>query len=210
MDKHQIMIAQNLFRVFLFFSLSLSLAAQPKLPKEPNLPNVIGSEKKEDRDARGDTREQKTIVQNLTLCDGRTVRGEGTILTEGIQFIHVKDGIEYKKKLKMEEIESIRIETWELKQKKEEKKGISFEAMPKKIRIRARSGESYYKESGLADLKLLNLEIKNNNGAATLYSYWIDLRYPNGTWFSGLPAIKNDGLVRDDCLKDVVRLIEWE
>jgi hypothetical protein len=213
MDKRQSMIYPNLFRLFLVF-LCLSsfhiLSADPKAPKEPTPPTIGGEEKKEDRDARGDLREKRTAVQILTLCDGRTIRGEAEGMGEGFQFSHLKDGIEYKKKLKWDEVESIKIDSWELKQKKEEKKGISFEAMPKRVRIRTRNGEIFYKDSGLADIKLLNLSVKNNNGMATVFSYWIDLQYPNGTWFSGLPKLKNETLVREECFKDVVRMMEWE
>ncbi|MDZ4725512.1 MAG: hypothetical protein SH817_05115 [Leptospira sp.] len=201
------------YRVFLIlFTLSLPtfLYADPKLPKDPTLPQMPVEEKKDERDARGEIREKRTNVQTLTLCDGRTIRGEGEVLGEGFTLVHTKDGIEYRKKLKWEEIESIKIDSWELKQKKEEKKGISFEAFPKKVRIRTRNGEVFYKDTGLADLKLLNLSIKNNNGSANVFSYWIDLRYTNGSWFSGLPQMKGESLVREDCFKDVVRMIEWE
>ncbi len=202
-----------LFRLFLslvFISSICILSADPKPPKEPSLPLLLGEEKKEDRDARGDLKEKRNSVQTLTLCDGRTLRGEAEGMGEGFTFQHLKDGIEYKKKLKWDEVESIKIDSWELKQKKEEKKGISFEAMPKRVRIRTRNGEVFYKESGLADIKLLNLTIKNNNGTATVFSYWIDLQYPSGAWFSGLPKLKNESMIREDCLKDVVRLMEWE
>lgn len=207
------MICPNLFRVFLtllFLSIPVILDSEPKAPKEPTLPSVSGEEKKEDRDARGETREKRNSVQTLTLCDGRTVRGESEGMGDGFHFVHWKDGIEYKKKLKWDEVESIKIDSWELKQKKEEKKGISFEALPKRVRIRTRNGEVFYKDSGLADIKLLNLTVKNNNGTATVFSYWIDLKYPNGSWYSGLPQLKGDSLVREDCFKDVVRVIEWE
>ncbi len=209
------MIHPNRFRLFLWililqicnFNL---LFSDPKPPKEPTSPTVGTEDKKEDRDARGDVREKKTAVQSLTLCDGRTLRGEAEGMGEGFQFSHLKDGIEYKKKLKWDEVESIKIDSWELKQKKEEKKGISFEAVPKRVRIRTKNGEVYYKDSGLADIKLLNLSIKNNNGTATVFSYWIDLKYPNGSWFSGLPPLKGESLLREECYKDVVRMIEWE
>jgi hypothetical protein len=213
MDKRQSMICPNLFRLFLLlFCLSSVnyLRAEPKPPREPSLPSIGSDDKKEDRDARGDLREKRTAVQTLTLCDGRTIRGEAEGMGEGFQFTHLKEGIEYKKKLKWEEVESVKIDSWELKQKKEEKKGISYEAFPKRVRIRTKNGEIFYKDSGLADIKLLNLSVKNNNGTATVFSYWIDLKYPNGSWFSGLPHLKGDSLLREECYKDVVRMIEWE
>ncbi len=203
-----IRLNQNRLFLILLITFSFPLWADPKLPKEPLSPGFPGEEKKEDRDARGDTK--RSVVQTLTLCDGRTVRGETEGLGTGISFQHLRDGIEYKKTLKWEEVESVRIDSWELKQKKEEKKGISYEALPKKVRIRTRSGETFYKETGLSDLKLLNLVIQNQNGTANLFTYWIDLKFENGAWYSGLPALKKEGLVREDCLKDVVRMIEWE
>lgn len=68
----------------------------------------------------------------------------------------------------------------------------------------------FYKETGVSDLKLLNIEIKNNNGETTLFSFWVDLKYPDGKWYSGLPSLKPNQEFREDCLKDVVKMIEWE
>lgn len=213
MGKRQSMISPNLFRLFLLSILLFPiyiLSSEPRAPKDPTLPTSPSEGKKDDRDARGDLREKKTSVQTLTLCDGRTIRGEADGMGEGFQFSHLKDGIEYKKKLKWEEVESVKIDSWELKQKKEEKKGISFEARPKRVRIRTKNGEIFYKDTGLADINLLNLSVKNNNGTATLFSYWIDLKFPTGSWYSGLPPIKGESLIREECYKDVVRMIEWE
>ncbi|MDF3820026.1 hypothetical protein P3G55_08960 [Leptospira sp. 96542] len=200
----------SLLRLFLCLPLVLifqTLSGEPRLPKEPNAPVLNFEEKKEEKPA---NEKKEFVVLNLTLCDGRTVRGESPSSIETISFEHNKDGILYKKKLNLGELGSIKIDSWELKQKREEKKGMSFEVVPKKIRIRTKAGETFYKDTGLADLKLLNFEIKNNNGVAILYSYWIDLKYPDGSWYSGLPAVKNNALTREDCLKDVVRMVEWE
>ena len=180
------------------------------MPKEPSLPSVPNEESKEPRTARGDKDSGESKVLNLTLCDGRTVRGESTSGSQTIFFEHTKDGILYKKKLSSNELDSIKIDSWELKLKREEKKGTTYEALPKKIRIRTKNGEVFYKETGLSDLKLLNIEIKNNNGETTLFTYWVDLKFPDGKWYSGLPDPKGDPLVREDCLKDVVRMMEWE
>lgn len=183
---------------------------EPRMPKEPNLPSIPNEESKEPRNARGDKDSGDPKALNLTLCDGRTVRGESTSGSQTMFFEHTKDGILYKKKLTIAELDSIKIDSWELKLKREEKKGTTYEVIPKKIRIRTKNGEVFYKETGVSDLKLLNIEIKNNNGETTLFTYWVDLKFPDGKWYSGLPATKSDPLTREDCLKDVVRLIEWE
>lgn len=204
------MICPNRFRVFLllFFAANI-LFAQPKAPQEPTSPKIPGEQRLEERNVRGEVTEAN-VIRTITLCDGRTLRGQTKEQNDGFSFLHTKDGIEYKKQLKWSEVQMIKIDSWELKQKKEEKKGITYEALPKKIRIRTKQGEFFYKESGLADLKLLSLSIENQNGVATVYSYWVDLLYPNQTWYSGLPNPKGDKLVREDCYKDVVRMIEWE
>ncbi|TGM38098.1 hypothetical protein [Leptospira biflexa] len=213
MDKGQNMDYLLRLRLFLwlgalgFFSPSYG---EPRMPKEPSLPSVPNEESKEPRNARGDKDSGESKVLNLTLCDGRTVRGESTSGSQTIFFEHTKDGILYKKKLSSNELDSIKIDSWELKLKREEKKGTTYEALPKKIRIRTKNGEVFYKETGIGDLKLLNIEIKNNNGETTLFTYWVDLKFPDGKWYSGLPTIKADYLVREDCLKDVVRMMEWE
>jgi hypothetical protein len=38
----------------------------------------------------------------------------------------------------------------------------------------------------------------------------VDLKYPDGKWYSGLPTLKPNQEYREDCLKDVVKMIEWE
>ncbi|EMY70825.1 hypothetical protein [Leptospira vanthielii] len=213
MDKGQNMENFIRLRLFLwvgtlgFFS---PVLGEPRLPKEPNLPSLPMEESKEPRNARGEKDSTEPRVINLTLCDGRTVRGESSSGSQSMSFEHSKDGILYKKKLTVSELDSVRIDSWELKQKREEKKGITYEVVPKKIRIRTRNGEVFYKETGVSDLKLLNIEIKNNNGETTLFSYWVDLKYPDGKWYSGLPMIKQDQGTREDCLKDVVKMVEWE
>lgn len=200
-------------RLFLWFGTLGFLSpafGEPRIPKEPSLPSLPSEETKEPRNARGDKDSGEPKVLNLTLCDGRTVRGESSSGSQSIFFEHTKDGILYKKKLNVNELDSIKMDTWELKLKREEKKGTTYDVVPKKIRIRTKNGEVFYKETGVSDLKLLNIEIKNNNGETTLFTYWVDLKFPDGKWYSGLPATKGDPLVREDCLKDVVRMIEWE
>ncbi|EOQ89218.1 hypothetical protein LEP1GSC202_1806 [Leptospira yanagawae serovar Saopaulo str. Sao Paulo = ATCC 700523] len=183
---------------------------EPRIPKEPNLPTMPNDESKEPRNARGEKESAESKVLNVTLCDGRTVRGESTSGSQTIHFEHTKDGILYKKKLNVNELDSIKIDSWEFKLKREEKKGTTYEVLPKKIRIRTKNGEVFYKETGLSDLKLLNIEIKNNNGETTVFTYWVDLKFPDGKWYSGLPMTKSDVSFREDCLKDVVKMIEWE
>ncbi|MCW7464789.1 hypothetical protein ND810_06405 [Leptospira levettii] len=183
---------------------------EPRMPKDPSLPSLPNEETREPRNARGEKESGETKVLNLTLCDGRTVRGESTSGSQTIFFEHTKDGILYKKKLTIAELDSIKIDSWELKSKREEKKGTTYEVLPKKIRIRTKNGETFYKETGVSDLKLLNIEVKNNNGETTLFTYWVDLKFPDGKWYSGLPSAKGDQSFREDCLKDVVRMIEWE
>lgn len=197
------------WHLFLFWVLPIvGLHTEPKLPKEPNLPVISGES--EPRNARGETETKETRVLSLTLCDGRTVRGEGSVAKGPLVFEHQKEGILYKKKLNPNELESIRIDSWELKLKSEDKKGTSFEVLPKQIRIRTRNGEIYYKDTGLQDLKLLSVDIQNQNGETKLFSYWMDLRYPDGKWYSGLPQLKPGKSLREECLKDVIRLFEWE
>ncbi|TGL22368.1 hypothetical protein EHQ46_06545 [Leptospira yanagawae] len=213
MDKGQNMDYLLRMRLFLwlgtlcFFSPAFG---EPRIPKEPNLPTMPNDESKEPRNARGEKESAESKVLNVTLCDGRTVRGESTSGSQTIHFEHTKDGILYKKKLNVNELDSIKIDSWEFKLKREEKKGTTYEVLPKKIRIRTKNGEVFYKETGLSDLKLLNIEIKNNNGETTVFTYWVDLKFPDGKWYSGLPMTKSDVSFREDCLKDVVKMIEWE
>lgn len=70
---------------------------EPRIPKEPNLPTMPNDESKEPRNARGEKESAESKVLNVTLCDGRTVRGESTSGSQTIHFEHTKDGILYKK-----------------------------------------------------------------------------------------------------------------
>ncbi len=199
-----------LFLSLVFIGIPFKANSEPISPKEPSLPNFIS----ESRDARGDkpSTNPASIRKNVavTLCDGREVKGFLDFKNEGLTFAHVKDGISYKKKISWNELYSIRIESWEMKPKKEDKKGQPYDLIPARVRLQMKSGEKYIKETGVADFQFLNLTIENANGQAQLFTYWVDLRYPNGSWFSGLSLTGNSESQREDCLKDVVRSVVME
>ena len=198
------------FGVFSMVTLLSPLQSEPNPPKEPTLPNFIS----ETRDARGDKPSSNAPVTrknvSVTLCDGREVKGFLDLRNDGLQFSHTKEGIQYKKRIGWNELYSIRIESWELKPKTEDKKGIPFDLLPSRIRLQTKTGERYFKENGVADFQFLNLTIENANGQAQLFTYWVDLKYPNGTWFSGLPPLPGAETFREDCFKDVVRSVVLE
>ncbi|MCE9499337.1 MAG: hypothetical protein K8R21_02365, partial [Leptospira sp.] len=192
-----------IFIFYLFALLPLSLLSidspkNPKLPDEPVLNSPADS-----RDSRGE-KEKKAMSLSLRLCDGREVRGEWSFGKEELSFSHFKEGIAYSKKLKLSEIASLRILSWEMKKIRKQKDGVSYELLPKRVTLTVKTGERFLRDS-LANTEFLNVIIVNENGSAKFYSYWMDLMYENGKWFSSLSAIKS--LEREDCHPDVIREI---
>ncbi|MCX8000125.1 MAG: hypothetical protein N3A69_14425 [Leptospiraceae bacterium] len=58
----------------------------------------------------------------------------------------------------------------------------------------------------MPSLEFQKLSIQNENGTANLYTYWVDLQYHNGKWFTGLSQPKQN--IQEECLADVIKMIE--
>ena len=94
-----------------------------------------------------------------------------------------KDGIKYDKKLRITGIKQIKILSWELKKGKKTKEGTTYQTSPSRVQIQNTNAETFLVK-GLQDTEFLNLSISNQNGIAKLYTFWVDLQYENGNWFS--------------------------
>jgi hypothetical protein len=188
------------------FIMAFSLfAVEP--PKEPTLPSVELAEKVDapKKDSKKD-KSVKTISVTAKLCDSRQVTGNIDYEKEEIFFQHIKDGIKYDKKMRITEIKQIKIVSWELKKGKKVKDGITYQALPAKVQITTVSAENFIVK-GLQETEFQNLNISNQNGVAKLYTFWFDLQYENGSWFSKLSSIS--GTEREDCHVDVIRTIQF-
>lgn len=190
---------------FVFLSANSILPIEP--PKEPALPVVeladkVNASKKETKKDKN----VKTASVTVKLCDSRQVTGNIEYEKEEIFFQHTKDGIKYDKKLRITEIKQIRVMSWEFKKGKKVKDGTTYQVMPSKVQISTESSENFIVK-GLQDTEFLNLNISNQNGNAKLYTFWLDLQYENGSWFSKLPSISANE--REDCFADVIRTLQF-
>ena len=176
-------------------------------PKEPTVPSVELADKVDTpkKDSKKD-KNTKSASVTVKLCDGRQVVGNIEYEKDEIFFQHLKDGIKYDKKMRITEIKQLKVLSWELKKGKKVKDGTTFQVSPSKVQITNNSAENFILK-GLQDTEFLNLNVSNQNGIAKLYTFWLDLQYENGTWFSKLPTV--NGIEREDCYADVIRIIQF-
>ncbi len=187
------------------FAVNSILPIEP--PKEPIPPTVELAEKVDS--PRKDSKKEKNVKTasvTVKLCDGRQVTGSIEYEKEEILFQHLRDGIKYDKKMRITEIKQIKILSWDLKKGKKVSDGITYRASPAKVQITNASVENFILK-GLQDTEFQNLNISNQNGIAKLYTFWFDLQYENGSWFSKLSSIS--GSEREDCHADVIRTIQF-
>ncbi|MBK7058109.1 MAG: hypothetical protein KBF99_04535 [Leptospiraceae bacterium] len=181
------------------------LSVEP--PKEPTAPSVELADKVDTpkKDSKKD-KNTKSASVTVKLCDGRQVAGNIEYEKDEIFFQHLKDGIKYDKKMRIMEIKQLKVLSWELKKGKKVKDGTTFQISPSKVQITNNSAENFILK-GLQDTEFLNLNVSNQNGIAKLYTFWLDLQYENGTWFSKLSTV--NGIEREDCHADVIRVIQF-
>lgn len=191
---------------FILFQTSSIYSTEP--PKEPIPPTVELMDKPSESSSKDHKKEKnlKTAAVTVKLCDGRQVNGTIEYEKEIIFFQHIKDGIKYDKQMRITEIKQIKILSWELKKGKKVKDGYTYQTSPLKVQITGANAENF-QIKGLQDTEFLNLKVSNQNGIAKLYTYWMDLQYTNGSWYSKLSTIS--GTERDDCHSDVIRVIQF-
>ena len=191
--------------IILFFQFSMLLSTdtpivEPTNPITPTPPSIPDQPKKEKKG-------KKQIDILLKLCDGREVSGRIEYNKEDLVFQHEKEGIKYTKKIQMQSIKQIYILNYISKQVKKTKDGTAFQFDPGELEITLKDND-IFKISNLNTSEFQKMELQNSNGSTTLYSYWIDLLFESGKWYSKLPPIK--GNQRVDCHPDVIRMIRFE
>ena len=110
----------------------------------------------------------------------------------------------YEKKIKISDIKKIYIESWQGKKDKKVKGGLTYRFEPFELTILSRDGDNF-KVSGSNFIGFDKITLTNSYGVTTLFSFWIDLQYDNGKWFTGLPVYK--GKAREECHPDTIRTI---
>jgi hypothetical protein len=176
----------------------------PTEPAPPSMPfeDSKGTKKKE---AKKDVKPKKANVQ-VKLCDGREVSGSIEYTKEEIALSHSKDGIKYEKKIEISELRQITINSWEAVKQKKIKEGTTFNLNPSDVTITLKDGESFVIQ-GLKQTEFLTLSLKNRNGTAYLFSYWMDLQFENGKWHSKIPISKSG--IREECHPDIWRTLKF-
>lgn len=196
---------KKFFIIFLFYFIIIFLKAQTP-PQEPTLPKVEEpkSYNKEQTKANNSKKNLHKINLTIKLCDGRMVSGNFEYEKNEITLTHTKDGIQYQKTIQISEIKKILIHSWLGKKLKKTNEGwtYTFEAHDVSVYWK----KDFFRIKGMFSSEFQKLSIQNENGVATLYTYWIDLQYNNGKWFSGLSSPKQN--IREECHSDVIKTIE--
>lgn len=144
----------------------------------------------------------------LTLGGGRSVRGQIKLqMPERIDLSHEADGVHYDRQIAPSEIASIEILKWKHKFIRENRQGLVYEFYPEEVRIRLRDGAEM-KRSGPLFAFLKQFTLENRNGKTALFTYWVDLKKPDGSWHTGLSGPENG--IRVVCHPDVVRRIDFD
>ncbi len=153
---------------------------------------------------------EKTFVleSRLTLGDGRVVRGRLRFQApEKLRLTHEADGVQYEKSIGMGEIASIEILKWKGKFLRENKSGMVYEFAPEEFRIRLKDGHELRKTGGFFPF-LKKVAMENKNGQIQVFTFWMDLKKPDGTWFTGINGPESG--LRNTCHGDVVRRIDFD
>jgi hypothetical protein len=190
------------FLLILFFNISAEDSiTEPTNPQTPNISNFSESSIKKDKKGK------RLINVLIKLCDGREINGRTEITRDELIFQHEREGIKYTKKVQVQNIKQIYILNFSHKNLKKTKDGTTFQFDPGEVEITFRDSDTI-KILGLSTPDFHRIELQNNNGSTILYSYWIDLQFETGKWYSKLPPYK--GNYRDDCHNDVVRMIRFD
>ena len=190
-----------IYLFLLFLNLNI-FSVEP--PIEPT-PPVIQNQQVEQVNT--NKKGKRTVSLVLKLCDGREIIGKTEFTKDEIVFRHERDGINYTKKILLSNIKQIFIKNFSPKLQKKSSNGTTFQFDPGEIEITSHNDE-IYKIFGFPGTEFQKISLNNNNGSTTLYTYWIDLQYDNGKWFSKLPTFKNQN--REECHPDVVRTIKFD
>lgn len=147
-----------------------------------------------------------TLSCRITLGDGRLV--SGTIqfrAPDTLQLEHRKDGLVYRKMVRIHDLEKVEIHRWSGEILRESREGKVYEFHPSEYTLELKNDQSLRVQAGLfAFLSTFTLE--NENGKVSLFTFWRDFLTPEGKWHTGLVG---SGTSRTSPHPDVVRQIEF-
>lgn len=151
---------------------------------------------------------QYSVSAKMTLGDGKTVRGQIRFAApEKMQLAHESGGVRYERQLSPDEISSVEILRWKHKFIRENKSGLVYEFVPDEVRIRLKDGGEL-KRSGPIFSFLRQFTLENKNGKVALFTFWVDLKRPDGKWHTGLSGPESG--LRVMCHPEVVRRIDFD
>ena len=148
-----------------------------------------------------------TLQASLELGDGRKVSGKIKFNAPDKLIIrHVKNDIPYTKEVLIQNFSEIELLKWKGMHQRKTKEGEVYKFNVNSFSLKLKNGSSYVINENLFPF-LENLQIENSNGQVSLFTYWIDLVKPDGSWYTGMsgPVTGN----RIICHKDVVKKISF-
>ncbi|MBE7437667.1 MAG: hypothetical protein HS115_04360 [Spirochaetales bacterium] len=150
-------------------------------------------------------RETYTLPVKVTLGDGRTVQGKVEFQAPREMLLqHTRDQITYEKLLRIADIGSIEFLQWNGRKVKDSRDGSVFEFRPAELVLTLKSGQELQRSG---ELPFLNeFVLSNENGRVKFFTYWLDLRKADGTWYT---AIEGPQLKRKVCHKDIIKKIDF-
>jgi len=151
-------------------------------------------------------RESYALQVKVTLGDGRLVQGKVEFQAPREMLLqHTRDQITYEKLLRIGDIGSIEFLQWDGRKVKDARDGTIFEFRPAELLLTLKNGQELNRSG---ELPFLNEFILNNeNGRVKLFTYWLDLRKSDGTWYT---AIDGPQLKRRVCHKDIIKKIDFK
>ena len=120
------------------------------------------------------------------MGDGRSVSGSIKLkVPPQIRIEHSKDGINYYKDIRMEDINFIELKAWKGRFLKRKSQGEVYRFEVSRYVLHLNSGQALIHRGEILPF-LREFSLSNENGKVRLYSYWLDLYTKEGTWHTGM------------------------
>ena len=191
----------------------LKNSPEKKETKISNDQETTGNNEKEDlteeknsiADGKDKTGIESAKKIKVTLNDGRTLSGRlRNSLPQEINIQHWSAGIEYKKKIALDEISGFEMKTWYPKKTSSNKAGEVYLFNVSSYVVILKEGKNLYCKNNFFGF-FRDFVLLNENGEVHLYTFWRDLLQKNEIWYTGLSGSRE----KDWSIghKDVVRSI---
>lgn len=205
------------FKFILFIllaSVSLSSLSSSLIAAEPDSADIDSNNQdsnpkpKEKSDDKSIKLANRSLNSEVTLCDGRLLKGKSNIsLPDTLTLTHTVDGLEFIKKVRISEIQSIEFERWLPNSEGDRRReGKVYRFDVSRFRVELVDSTTLSVQRPLPNF-LQKLTFSNKNGEVLLYSFWMDLLKSDNTWYTGIQGPPSGE--RHFCHKDVIRKIRF-